>query len=67
MIMVKNVLMTVLLVIGLSCMMRAKMEFQQRQMKNPDNTWSVRENKLRRIGYLILLADVVIALFIASS
>lgn len=49
------------------CMMRAKMEFQQRQLKSPDNAWSLREVKLRRIGHVLLLADVAIALFIASS
>ncbi len=65
--MVKNVIMIILLIAGMYCMMRAKMEFQQRQLKFPDNAWSLREVKLRRIGHVFLLADVAIALFIASS
>ena len=65
--MIKNVIMIILLIAGMYCIMRAKMEFQQRQLKSPDNAWSLREVKLRRIGHVLLLADVAIALFIASS
>lgn len=58
----KTVVMIVLLVAGLFCMMRAKMKFQERQMKTPDNVWAPEEKRLRRIAYGML----AIALGLAS-
>ncbi len=62
--MVKNILMVILLIVGMGCLMWAKMSFQSRQMKTPDNAWSPKEKKIRILGYAILIADVLIALFI---
>lgn len=53
--------MIILLVCGMFCLMKAKMSFQQRQMQAPDNVWSPEENRLRKIGYGILIVDVIIA------
>lgn len=60
----KNVIMFVLLGAGIGCLMWAKVSFQQRQLKEPDNVWSDRENLVRRIGYGLLIVDVIIAGFI---
>lgn len=62
--MLRNIIMIVLLIIGLSCLMWAKMSFQQRQLSNPDNAWSAQEQKMRKLGYGILIVDVIIAGFI---
>ena len=62
--MLKNIIMFTLLIVGIGCLMTAKVSFQQRQLETPDNAWSEKEIKLRRIGYGILIADVVIAGFI---
>lgn len=61
---VKNIIMIILLVCGMFCLMKAKMSFQQRQLQTPDNVWSPEENRLRKIGYGILIVDVIIAGFI---
>lgn len=61
---IKNIIMFILLGVGLYFVMRAKVSFQQRQQKAPDNAWSAEEKKLRMIGYGILAVDVLIALFI---
>lgn len=62
--MVKNIIMIILLVIGMGCLMTAKVSFQQRQLETPDNVWSDKEQKLRKLGYGIMIADVIIAGFI---
>lgn len=62
--MLKNIIMIILLIIGMVCLMSAKISFQQRQLVTPDNAWSDREKKLRRLGYGILIGDVIIAGFI---
>lgn len=62
--MVKNIIMVILLVIGMGCLMTAKVSFQQRQLETPDNVWSDKEQKLRKLGYGIMIADVIIAGFI---
>ena len=62
--MVKNIIMIILLVIGMGCLMTAKISFQQRQLETPDNVWSDNEQKLRKLGYGIMIADVIIAGFI---
>ena len=62
--MVKNIIMIILLVIGMGCLMTAKISFQQRQLETPDNVWSDKEQKLRKLGYGIMIADVIIAGFI---
>ena len=61
---IKNIIMVILLICGMGCLMSAKISFQRRQMVAPDNAWSQRENQLRKIGYGILIADVIIAGFI---
>ncbi len=60
----KDIILFILLAAGIGCLMWAKISFQQRQQNTPDNTWSDRENLVRRIGYGILIADVIIAGFI---
>ena len=62
--MIKNVIMILLLIVGIGCLMWAKMSFQQRQLEDPDNVWSDKENKMRKLGYGILIADVLIAGFV---
>ena len=62
--MLKNVIMIILLIAGLGCLMWAKMSFQRRQLEDPDNVWSEQEKKMRRLGYGILIVDVIIAGFI---
>ena len=62
--MLKNIIMVILLVCGMGFLMSAKISFQQRQMKTPDNAWSPKEKQQRWIGYGILIADVIIAGFI---
>ena len=62
--MLKNILMVILLICGMLCLMAAKISFQQRQLITPDNAWSQREKQLRKIGYGILIFDVIIAGFI---
>lgn len=62
--MVKNIIMVILLIIGMGCLMTAKVSFQQRQLETPDNVWSDKEKKLRKLGYGIMIADVIIAGFI---
>jgi len=61
---IKNIIMIILLIVGLVCLMKAKISFQQRQMTTPDNAWSPEEQKLRKIGYAIMIVDVIIAGFI---
>ena len=61
---IKNIIMIILLIVGLVCLMKAKISFQQRQMTAPDNAWSPQEQKLRKIGYAIMIVDVIIAGFI---
>lgn len=61
---IKNIIMIILLVVGMLCLMRAKITFQRRQQVAPDNAWSPEEKKLRTIGYAIMILDVVIAGFI---
>lgn len=61
---IKNIIMLILLVIGMFCLMRAKITFQQRQQKAPDNAWSKEEKKLRAIGYGLMILDVIIAGFV---
>ena len=62
--MLKNIIMVIMLVCGMLCLMSAKISFQQRQLVTPDNAWSPKEKQLRKIGYGILIADVIIAGFI---
>ncbi len=62
--MIKNIIMFVLLAFGMVCLMAAKVRFQKRQMVEADNAWSRDENRLRMIGYGILIVDVIIAGFI---
>lgn len=62
--MLKNIIMFPLLIVGIGCLMTAKVSFQQRQLETPDNAWSEKEKKLRKLGYGILIADVIIAGFI---
>lgn len=62
--MLKNIIMVILLICGMSCLMSAKISFQRRQMETPDNAWSQKEKQLRWIGYGIMIADVIIAGFI---
>lgn len=54
----------ILLVIGIGCVMKAKMSFQTRQQKKPDNKWSDQEKKLRIIGFSVLAVDAILALFV---
>ena len=61
---VKDIIMVILLICGMGCLMSAKISFQRRQMTTPDNAWSPKEKELRRIGYGIMIADVIIAGFI---
>ena len=61
---IKNIIMIILLLIGMYCLMRAKISFQRRQMVAPDNVWSEEEKKLRKIGYALMILDVIIAGFI---
>lgn len=60
----KFIIMIVLLVIGMGCIMKAKISFQQRQLTAPDNVWSDGEKLLRKVGYGILIADVILAGFV---
>ena len=60
----KDAVLFVLLATGLGCLMWAKVSFQRRQQHTPDNAWSDRENRVRKIGYGILIVDVIIAGFI---
>ena len=60
----KFVIMIILLVAGMGCIMTAKMSFQQRQLETPDNVWSDKEKLLRRIGYGLMIADVILAGFV---
>ncbi len=60
----KNILMGILLIVGMGCLMTAKISFQQRQLETPDNAWSDKEKNLRKIGYGVMIADVIIAGFI---
>lgn len=62
--MIKFILMLVLLVVGMGCLMTAKVTFQNRQLTTPDNTWSDKEKLLRKIGYGVLIADVILAGFV---
>ncbi len=61
---IKNIIMIILLIVGMGCLMKAKVSFQQRQQVTPDNAWSPQEQKLRKIGYAIMIVDVIIAGFI---
>ena len=61
---IKNIIMIILLLIGMYCLMRAKITFQQRQQTAPGNAWSKDEKKLRVIGYTLMILDVIIAGFI---
>ena len=61
---IKNIIMIILLLIGMYCRMRAKISFQRRQLVAPDNVWSDEEKKLRKIGYTLMILDVIIAGFI---
>ena len=61
---IKNIIMIILLLIGMCCLMRAKISFQRRQLTAPDNVWSEEEKKLRVIGYGLMILDVVIAGFV---
>lgn len=61
---IKFIIMIVLLIVGMGCIMTAKVSFQQRQLTAPDNVWSDREKLLRKIGYGILIADVILAGFV---
>lgn len=54
----------ILLVVGIGCIMKAKMSFQYRQQKHPDNQWSDQEKKLRIIGFAVLGVDIILALFV---
>lgn len=60
----KNILMVILLIAGMVCLMWAKMSFQKRQQVTPDNAWSKQEDIVRKVGYGILILDVIIAGFI---
>ncbi len=62
--MIKFIIMVVLLIAGMGCIMTAKVSFQQRQLVTPDNVWSEKEKLLRKIGYGILIADVILAGFV---
>ena len=61
---IKFILMIALLIAGMGCSMSAKVSFQQRQLTAPDNVWSEKEKKLRRLGYGILILDVILAGFV---
>lgn len=61
---IKFIIMIVLLIVGMGCIMTAKVSFQQRQLVAPDNIWSDKEKKLRKIGYGILILDVILAGFV---
>ena len=61
---IKFILMLILLVAGMGCIMSAKVSFQKKQLTTPDNVWSEKEKQLRKIGYGILIADVILAGFI---
>ena len=61
---IKNIIMIILLLIGMYCLMRAKISFQRRQLTAPDNVWSEEEKKRRIIGYGLMILDVVIAGFV---
>lgn len=61
---IKFILMIALLIAGMGCIMSAKVSFQQRQLTAPDNVWSEKEKKLRRLGYGILILDVILAGFV---
>lgn len=61
---IKNIVMIILLVVGLGCLMKAKITFQRRQQTTPDNVWSEEEKKLRKIGYALMIVDVIIAGFV---
>lgn len=61
---IKFILMIALLITGMGCIMSAKVSFQQRQLTAPDNVWSEKEKKLRRLGYGILILDVILAGFV---
>lgn len=54
----------ILLAVGVYLLMQAKMRFQTRQKKTPDNQWSAEEQKLRKIGYALLILDVAIAMLV---
>lgn len=54
----------ILLAVGVYLLMQAKMRFQTRQKKTPDNQWSPEEQKLRKIGYALLILDVAIAMLV---
>lgn len=60
----KFIIMVILLIAGMVCIMTAKISFQRRQLTAPDNAWSDKEKLLRRIGYGILIADVILAGFV---
>ena len=62
--MIKLILMLILLVAGMGCLMKAKVSFQQRQLTAPDNVWSEQEKLLRKIGYGLMIADVILAGFV---
>lgn len=61
---IKFIIMIVLLIIGMGCIMKAKISFQQRQLTAPDNVWSDKEKLLRKVGYGILILDVILAGFV---
>lgn len=61
---IKFIIMIVLLIIGMGCIMTAKISFQQRQLTAPDNVWSDKEKLLRKVGYGILILDVILAGFV---
>lgn len=61
---IKFIIMIILLIIGMGCIMTAKVSFQQRQFSTPDNMWSEREKLLRKIGYGVLILDVILAGFV---
>lgn len=60
----KLIIMLILLFAGMGCIMKAKVDFQRRQLEIPDNVWSDKEKTLRKVGYGILILDVILAGFV---
>jgi len=62
--MLRFIIMLILLIGGLGSLLEAKLLFAKRQVTEPDNKWSAREQLWRRIGYSLCAIDFIIAGFI---
>lgn len=62
--MLRMSIMVIILIMGMGCLLFAKMHFAKRQTTEPDNKWSPLENGIRITGYVLCVIDVMVAGFI---